>query len=58
MTTMQALELGRVLKGAGIEEKVFGAKDTNHGKLNANLCLPDDPATKVLFEFVGDCLKK
>ena len=32
--------------------KVFGAEETTHSKLNANLGLPDDPATKELFKFV------
>jgi acetyl esterase/lipase len=57
MTTMQALELGRVLKGAGIDEKVFGAKDTSHGKLNDDLGVEGDPATKELSEFLERCLK-
>lgn len=56
-TTAQALRLGAVLKDAGIPAKVFGAKETNHNKLNENLGLPDDPATKALFEFVGEALK-
>ena len=38
--------------------KVFGARETTHGKINADLGLPDDPATKVLFEFVGEALRK
>jgi hypothetical protein len=29
-----------------------------HTKLNDNLGLPDDPATKALFEFVRESLKK
>jgi len=57
-TTAQAQRLGAVLKDAGVPVKVFGARETNHIKLNENLGLPDDPATKALFEFVGDCLKK
>src|SRR5437879_6310387 len=56
-TTAQAQRLGAVLKDAGIPTKVFAAKETNHTKLNDNLGLPDDPATKVLFEFVGESLK-
>jgi hypothetical protein len=31
---------------------VFGAKETNHRKLNDNLGTTGDPATKVLLEFV------
>ena len=57
MTTMQAQELGRVLKGEGIEEKVFGGINTSHGKLNDDLGVDGDPATKELFEFVDRCLK-
>ena len=33
---------------------VFGAKETNHSKLNDNLGAPDDPATAALAEFVGE----
>jgi hypothetical protein len=29
-----------------------------HRKINANLGLPDDPATKALFEFLDKALKK
>jgi acetyl esterase/lipase len=57
MTTMQALELQRVLKGAGIEAKAFGGKDTSHGKLNNDLGVEGDPATKELFGFVDAALK-
>ena len=54
----QAQRLGTVLKDAGISAKVFGAQDTNHTRINANLGTPDDPSTKALFEFVGESLKK
>ena len=47
-----------MLKEAGISAKLFGAKDTEHSKINENLGLPDDPATKALFEFVGEVVKK
>ncbi|HUY31692.1 MAG TPA: alpha/beta hydrolase [Pirellulales bacterium] len=57
-TTAQAQRLGSVLTEAGIAAKLFGAKDTDHSKLNENLGLPDDPSTKVLFEFVDEMLKK
>ena len=57
-TSAQAQRLGNVLKKEGIPVTVFGAKETNHNKLNANLGLPDDPATKALFEFIGKALKK
>jgi hypothetical protein len=28
-------------------------KETTHNKINENLGLPDDPATKALFDFLG-----
>ena len=57
-TTAQAQRLGNVLKEAGIPVTVFGARETTHNKINADLGLPDDPATKVLFTFLGKALKK
>jgi acetyl esterase/lipase len=57
-TTAQAQRLGTVLKEAGIPVTVFGAKETYHSKINADLGLPSDPATKVLFKFVDEALKK
>jgi arylformamidase len=54
----QAQRLGNALKEAGVPVTVFGAKETTHNKINADLGLPDDPATKALFEFVGKALKK
>jgi acetyl esterase/lipase len=57
-TSAQAQRLGVVLKDAGIATTVFGAKDTNHSKLNDNLGLPDDPATGGLAEFVGQALRR
>jgi arylformamidase len=57
-TTAQAQRLGSVLKDAGIPATVFGAKETTHTKINADLGLPDDPSTTALFEFVAEALKK
>ncbi len=57
-TTAQAQRLGAVLKEAGIPTKVFGAKETNHSRLNENLGLPEDAPTKALFEFVAEVLEK
>jgi hypothetical protein len=33
-------------------------RDTTHSKINVDLGLPDDPATKALFAFLGTALKK
>ncbi len=57
-TTAQARRLGNVLKDAGIPVTVFGARETTHNKLNADLGRPDDPATKALCEFLAGALKK
>ena len=54
--TAQAQRLGAVLKEAGVPVTLFGGQETNHNRLNDNLGLPDDPATKALFEFVGQAL--
>jgi len=57
-TSAQAQRLANVLKDAGTPVRVFGARETTHNKLNADLGRPDDPATKALFEFLDDALKK
>jgi arylformamidase len=56
-TGAQAARLEAVLKSAGIPNKRFAARQTDHSKLNESLGLPDDPATKALFEFVAEALK-
>src|SRR5262245_12667434 len=57
-TSAQAQRLGNVLKDAGLSVTVFGAKETTHNKINADLGLPDDPATKALLEFLSKALKQ
>ena len=56
-TSAQARRLGAVLKEAELPAKVFGARETTHSKLNANLGLPGDPATEELFKFLGPLMK-
>jgi acetyl esterase/lipase len=56
-TTAQAQRLASALKEAGIPVTLFGGRETTHNKLNNDLGLPDDAATKALFTFVGDALK-
>jgi arylformamidase len=55
--TAQAIRLGAVLKQAGVPVKVFGAKESNHGRINANLGVDGDPSSKELFAFVTSALK-
>ena len=54
----QAQRLGAVLKESGLPVTVFGAKETNHTRINAELGVPDDPSTRALFDFVTEALKK
>ena len=56
--TAQARRLGAVLQEAEIPATVFGARETTHNKLNADLGLPDDPATQELFKFLGPLMAK
>ena len=53
----QALRLGNVLKSAEVPVTVFGAKETTHSKINADLGRSDDPATRALFAFVEKVVK-
>jgi acetyl esterase/lipase len=55
--TAQALRLGNVLKAADVPVTLFGAKETTHTKINADLGGSDDPATAALFAFVEKALK-
>lgn len=48
----QAKRFANVLKESGVPVRLFGAKNTHHTKLNADLGLSDDPATKELFKFL------
>jgi arylformamidase len=56
--TAQAQRLAAALKGAGVPASAFGARETWHSKINADLGLPDDPATKALFAFVAGALNE
>jgi acetyl esterase/lipase len=53
----QAQRLSTALKGAGVPVKLHGAKDSTHTRINAELGLPDNPATKDLWAFLGSALK-
>jgi acetyl esterase/lipase len=57
-TSAQARRLGNVLKEAGIPVTVYGARETTHGRINADLGRAEDATTKVLFAFVVDRLKR
>ena len=57
-TSAQAQRLANVLKDADVPVRLYGARESTHNKINADLGLPDDPGTKALFEFVGDVLNR
>ena len=57
-TSAQAFRLGAALKKAGIPAKAFGAKETNHTRLNDQLGVAGDPASKELFGFVANALQQ
>jgi acetyl esterase/lipase len=57
-TTAQAQRLASALKGAGVKVVVFGGRETTHNKINADIGLADDQATKDLFKFLDEALKK
>jgi acetyl esterase/lipase len=56
-TTAQAQRLASALKQAGISVRVYGARESTHNKINADIGVPHDPGTEVLFEFVAAALK-
>jgi acetyl esterase/lipase len=56
-TSAQARRLASVLNEAGIAATLFGAKNSEHSKIDEMLGQPDDPATKALFDFIGEMVK-
>jgi acetyl esterase/lipase len=57
-TSAQAQRLASALKSAGVPVRVYGAQESTHNKINADLGVPGDPGTKALFEFIDGALKK
>ena len=57
-TSAQARRLGAALTAAEVPVTVFGARDTTHGRINADLGKADDPATKALADFLAAVGKK
>jgi acetyl esterase/lipase len=54
----QARRLAKALKEAEVPLTLFGARDTNHVKLNDQLGVAGDPATEALDRFLAGALKK
>jgi acetyl esterase/lipase len=57
-TDIQSQRLAKALEEAGVPAKLYAAAGKNHTTLDAELGLPDDKATAVLFEFLDGVLKK
>jgi acetyl esterase/lipase len=53
----QAQRFAAVLKEAEVPAIAYGAKETNHNKINANIGTADDPVSAALFDFVEKSLK-
>lgn len=57
-TTAQAYRLWAALDQAGIRATLFGVEGTDHVKLDRDLGLEGDAATRVLFEFAARTLRE
>ena len=57
-TSAQAQRLASALKSAGVPVTVYGAQESTHNKINADIGVPGDPGTKALFGFLDQSLKK
>jgi acetyl esterase/lipase len=56
-TKAQSQRLAKALQEAGVSAKAYPAEGKNHISIDADLGLPDDKPTQVLFEFVESLLK-
>jgi arylformamidase len=57
-TAAQAYRLWAALDQAGVSARLFGAEGTDHVKLDRDLGLAGDPATKEVFEFTERVLRE
>jgi hypothetical protein len=57
LTPDQAKRLEKTLTSKGIPAKAYGAQNTTHSKINADLGLPDDPSTAELLSFLKSVLR-
>lgn len=51
-TSAQAQRLNTVLNEAGVSSKLYGAKDSEHSKINNDIGTPNDPGTALLSKFI------
>jgi acetyl esterase/lipase len=57
-TSAQAERLATVLKENDVPVTLVGVRETTHSKLNHDIGMPDDLASRKLFEFMENALKK
>lgn len=57
-TKMQSQRLAKALQEAGFSARAYPVQNKNHTSINADLGLPDDEPTKVMFEFLEKALEK
>ncbi|MBM3812296.1 MAG: alpha/beta hydrolase [Acidimicrobiia bacterium] len=57
-TSAQAYRLWAALDQAGVAARLFGAEESDHVKLDRDLGLAGDPATKALLEFTDQQLRR
>lgn len=55
-TRGQSERLVQALRAAGISANAYPAENKDHGAINSELGLPDDPPTRALFEFLDQVL--
>lgn len=55
-TTAQAYRLWAALDQAGVRARLYGADNTDHVKLDRDLGLAGDPATREMFDFLASVL--
>jgi len=53
-STARSRAFADALKQVGVRAKVFAAEGKNHGTINRELGLPNDPPTRALFEFIEE----
>lgn len=56
-TSAQAQRLANVLKASNIKTQLFGGRETTHNKINADIGVEGDDATKALYAFLDAALK-
>lgn len=55
--TAQAQRLGNTLGKAGVPVSLYAARETTHDRINNELGLPENGATKLLWQFMNDALQ-